>query len=242
MKQTILFDLGGVLLREAEANLHKAHDSELQYLLNNNVARVKIFNRAFDFVALVSGVDLKAAWLIGTKSGHEIAQLIKTHIDNPEHTYFFTDEYERTLIKYGIEYVITPELLTQLTEIIDEGLKFLHECKASGIEVGIISNWDPISFEILRNQLPKFFILFPEKNIIIPHMAGATKPSREIYEYAIQKMNVDPAHCFFIDDSRANVEGARICGIKSVHHTNWHQTKEELLQHGLKLSQQEEKP
>jgi len=235
MKQTVLFDLGGVLLREAEANLHKAHDSELQYLLNNKIPRIKIFNRAFEFVAMLAGQDYKTDWIIGTKSGNEIAQIIKQHIDNPAHASFFTDEYERSLIKHGIDYIIDPALLAQLTDIIQEGVQFVEECKANGIEVGIISNWDPISFGILRAQIPHFFTLFPEHHIIIPHIAGAVKPSRAIYEYAIKTMNVDPVHCFFIDDSKSNVEGAQKYGITAVHHIDWKKTKEELIASGLRL-------
>ena len=166
-------------------------------------------------------------------------QIIKANIDNPAYASFFTDEYERTLIKHGIEYVITPELLVQLTEVIEEGLEFLRACKASGIEVGIISNWDPISFGILRAQIPEFFSLFPEHHITLPHIAGAAKPSRAIYEHALQKMNVDRAHCFFIDDSKVNVIAAQEYGIMSVHHTDWKTTKQELMLCGLKLKDME---
>jgi HAD superfamily hydrolase (TIGR01509 family) len=235
MKQTVIFDLGGVLLREAEVNLHKVENDELLQLLNTQTDRLRIFNRAFAFAAFIDGIDYKTDWIIGTRSGDEIVQKIKEHIHNAAYDSFFRDEHERMLIKHGIEYIVTPHLLTQLTEIINEGLAFVQQCKASNIEVAIISNWDPISFAILRAQMPLLFDLFHADMIIIPHLVGAAKPSLAIYDYAIKKMNVDPAHCFFVDDSHANVEGAQRYGIKSVHHKNWDETKEELIKYGLKL-------
>ncbi len=235
MKQLVIFDLGGVLLREAEANLHKAESHELSTLLGNQAAPIKIFNRAFEFAALVCSPDCKVEWLLGTRSGNEIVQTIKEHIHNAAYDSFFNDEYGRALITHGIEFVLVPELLVELTELIEEGAAFVNACKANDIEVGIISNWDPTSFELIKRKMPSFFSLFDENNTIIPQMAGAIKPSLEIYDYAVKKMNVDPVHCFFVDDSKTNVEGAHRYGIKSVHHTNWEETKKELIRHGLKL-------
>ena len=51
----------------------------------------------------------------------------------------------------------------------------------------------------------------------------------------MQKMNVDPAHCFFIDDSKINVIAAQEYGITAVHHSDWKTTKQELIIYGLKL-------
>jgi FMN phosphatase YigB (HAD superfamily) len=126
-------------------------------------------------------------------------------------------------------------VLLQDAQVIEQGLAFVKECIENNLNIGIISNWDPISFGIMRAQIPEFFNLFPEQNIIIPHLAGAAKPSREIYEHALQKMNADRAHCFFIDDSKVNVIAAQEYGMTAVHHTDWKATREELIICGLKL-------
>lgn len=124
-------------------------------------------------------------------------------------------------------------------QVIEEGLAFVRECVENNLNIGIISNLDPISFDMLCEKIPHLFTLFPEHHITIPHMAGAAKPSRTIYEYAIQKMNVEPMHCFFIDDSKVNALAAQECGITSVHHIDWKTTKEELILCGLKLMDME---
>lgn len=122
-------------------------------------------------------------------------------------------------------------------QIVEQGLAFVCECVANNITIGIISNVDSALFDVVREQLPHLFTLFPEHHITLPHVAGAAKPSREIYEYAIKKMNVDPVHCFFIDDSKTNVIAAQEYGITSVHHVDWKTTKKELIVCGLKLKE-----
>lgn len=232
--QTIIFDLGGVLLREAESNLHKAPDTNLQHALAD-LPGIKIFNRAFEFVALVGGHTYKTEWLLGTMSGQEIVECIQNNIDKPEFTHFFKSEAERNLIKHGISFVLLPEPLAELTEIIDEGFVFLKKCKARNIRVAIISNWDPLSFDTIQSKFPDFFVEFDRNLVVIPHMVGTLKPHAEIYEYTVKQLACAPTECFFVDDSTTNVEGAQKIGIKSVHHKNWQQTEQELIDLGLAL-------
>ncbi len=234
-QQAVIFDLGGVLLREAEVNLHKAKSDSLQKVLSGEFPKTKIFNRAFEFAALFCGPNCKSGWILGTVSGHEIVSKIKENIDKSEHDKFFKDQYERDLIKHGIEFILLPDLLVNLTEIIHEGLEFIKKCKSSGIKLSIISNWDPESFDLLKTKMPELFSLFEEAHIIIPQMVGKIKPELEIYERTVKKINVDPEFCFFVDDSKSNIEGAQRYGIKSVHHKNWQETEKELIKHGLKL-------
>lgn len=234
-QQAVIFDLGGVLLREAEVNLHRAQSENLQRILADKPQAIRIFNRAFEFAALLCGAQCKYGWILGTVSGHEIVSKIKENIDKQEHDGFFQNHYERGLIKHGIEFVVLPDLLVDLTETIHEGLEFVKKCKSSGIKVSIISNWDPQSFEILKTKIPELFSLFDETLIIIPQMVGKIKPEWEIYDYTVKKINLDASQVFFVDDSTANVEGAQKYGIKSVHHKNWQETEHELKKQGLKL-------
>jgi FMN phosphatase YigB (HAD superfamily) len=120
-------------------------------------------------------------------------------------------------------------------QVIEEGLAFVRECLANNLAIGIISNLDSVTLSIVREKMPHLFTLFPEHHITLPHMAGVAKPSREIYEHALQKMNVEPMHCFFIDDSKVNVIAAQEYGMTAVHHTDWKATREELIICGLKL-------
>jgi FMN phosphatase YigB (HAD superfamily) len=123
-------------------------------------------------------------------------------------------------------------------QVIQEGLAFVRECIANNLNVGIISNLNSVTFDIVREQMPHLFILFPEQHITLPHIAGSAKPSRAIYEHAMQKMNVEPTHCFFIDDSKVNVIAAQEYGMTAVHHGDWKTTRKELILCGLRLKEQ----
>lgn len=47
------------------------------------------------------------------------------------------------------------------------------------------------------------------------------KPEREFYELAAEGLGLDPEMCLFIDDSMANVEGARAVGMEAIHYTDF---------------------
>lgn len=55
------------------------------------------------------------------------------------------------------------------------------------------------------------------EDIIVSGEVGLTKPGREIYELAINRFDIAPEASLFIDDSKANVEGAEALGIRGHH-------------------------
>jgi FMN phosphatase YigB (HAD superfamily) len=233
MKQTIFFDLGGVILREAESNLHKAEDTQLQKILNGSLPTYKIFYPAFELAQHFCGNNCQANWFLGTTTGQEIVSAIEDNIDKSEYDYLFANQELRSLIKHGSKHVLLPDLATNLTEIIDEALLFLEKCKKKNIEIAIISNWDPYSFELIKNKFPELFNLFPEQNIIIPAQIGVCKPSVKIYEHAIKKLECNLNESFFVDDNQKNIESSQSYGITSIHHKNWEDTETELKSRGL---------
>ena len=235
MKQTIFFDLGGVILREAESNLHKADDKELQKILNGSLPTYKIFYPAFEFAQHFCGNNCQTNWFLGTTTGQEIVSAIEHNIDKSEYDHLFVNQELRSLIKYGSKHVLLPDLATTLTEIIDGSVEFIEKYRKNNIEIALISNWDPYSFESIKNKFPQLFNLFPEQNIFIPQKAGTCKPSLEIYEHAIKKLECNLNESFFVDDNQRNIEAAQNYGITSVHHKNWTTTQNELRSRGLQI-------
>lgn len=135
-----------------------------------------------------------------------------------------------------MRFILLPEFNVDLTIPFEEGVTFINFCKKSNLEMGIISNWDPISFPIIKGRFPQIFDLFEDKNMVIPQMVGHVKPSLEIYEFSHNRFSdVAKEQCFFVDDNLKNIEAARSYGIKAVHHRNWSQTEQELVEQGLKL-------
>lgn len=228
----IIFDLGGVLLREAEINLQNVIPAHIPIeLIDGKPPR--IFNRMFEFVNHIYGKDCKRSWIIGTISGEEIVQNIHAVIESPEHEQFFKSVHERNLIKHGSEYILLPEQLVALTQLQEEGFEFIKRCKQKGIRIVMLSNWDPTSFIVAKEKFKELFALCNEEDIIIPAYAGYIKPEPEIFAYVIKKTGVDASKAFFVDDSAVNVAAGQKHGITSIVHRSWQQTEQELKEKGL---------
>lgn len=76
--------------------------------------------------------------------------------------------------------------------------------------------------------------LFDE--IIISSEIGFAKPSKEIFDYTLQKLKADHNEVIFIDDRRENIQAAERLGIKSLVFTNAEKLKHELECLGITLS------
>jgi FMN phosphatase YigB (HAD superfamily) len=224
----IIFDLGGVVFKEPEHFVFDTLASEIRAHFPHDFKPPRIFLRAFDFANLVAQRDLKMPWLFGDISGTEIARHILDHIDNPIHATFFTSEYERLLIKHGAIMMFDPEQLTVWTLLNQEAFALIKQCKTNGIRVLILSNWDPLSFPLIKQKYPELFECFAESNIFIPATTGYSKPDKKVYQFVLDALMVKPEECYFIDDSKKNVEAAAEMGIKAILHSNWPETIQKL--------------
>lgn len=54
-------------------------------------------------------------------------------------------------------------------------------------------------------------------NILVSYMLGMRKPDAAVYERALARFDARASDAFFVDDSLANVEGARAVGITALH-------------------------
>jgi len=62
---------------------------------------------------------------------------------------------------------------------------------------------------------------------------GARKPQQEFFGAVLAVLGVDADQCLVVDDSPANVEGARAAGLDAVLHTSTAQLRTELVARGL---------
>ena len=87
---------------------------------------------------------------------------------------------------------------------------FILRLKNAGYKVYLLSNATPRFFDVYQNypaicQLDGFFISALYKLI---------KPQPEIYDAFCKKFNLVPEECFFIDDMKVNIDGARAFGMQ----------------------------
>lgn len=89
----------------------------------------------------------------------------------------------------------------------------LHELRAQGLRLGVISNFD----SRLRNILNELGIGSIFEDIVLSWEAKAAKPDRKIYSRAVDGMGISPGQAMYVGDSvREDAEGARAAGLRPV--------------------------
>lgn len=96
-----------------------------------------------------------------------------------------------------------------------ELVRLIHSLRAAGYKTGLLSN-DSARLELkLRDELA-IYELFDA--VIISANIGLMKPDPSAYHAMTEALSVAPEHCVFIDDMRANVEGAEAFGMHAIHY------------------------
>ncbi|MEA3535660.1 HAD family phosphatase [Rhizobium sp. CC-YZS058] len=84
----------------------------------------------------------------------------------------------------------------------------------AGCDVTMLTNFAEDTFREAQAKFP--FLAWP-RGVTVSGEKRQIKPDREIYDTHVQAFDLDPAASLFIDDSLANVEGARAAGWQAVH-------------------------
>lgn len=100
------------------------------------------------------------------------------------------------------------------------------------LKVGVISNEgrEVNDYRITNFGLRDFIDFFISSSFV--HLR---KPDRDIYKIALDVAQVSPEEAVYVDDRAMFVQIAGECGLKSIHHTNYENTKSALAQIGLAL-------
>ena len=163
---------------------------------------------------------LMCAWLQGNISNDEIKTLIHQEIN--QHPEWFECNAEKRIIIKTIELIFTPELLINSRKTSKAGIAFLKKCKNEGHKIYGLSNWDAESYVLLQQKYPELFELFD--GVVISGEVNANKPHENIYQALINRYDLEPKDCWFIDDQKENVAAAQKLGINAiVHNSTFHQ-------------------
>lgn len=112
----------------------------------------------------------------------------------------------------------------------DESVAILERFIAEGHDVTLLTNFGNDTFNEAQERYP---FLKKARGVTVSARVGLLKPQREIYEHHAEAFGLDPKYCLFIDDSAANVEGAKACGWQAVQFTTPGKLKEDLADYGL---------
>ena len=69
---------------------------------------------------------------------------------------------------------------------------------------------------------------------VFSHEVGLEKPDPRVYLYTLQRHGLTATRTVFIDDVIANVEGAVAVGLRAIHYQSYVQTRQELVNLGLR--------
>lgn len=143
------------------------------------------------------------------------ALLIEAHPDRVEHIRAFRRHWHEMVSHAYVESVAIMETLI-----------------AQQRDVTMLTNFAADTFREARKLFP--FLDMP-RGVTVSGEVGLIKPDLAIYEKHSRDFDLSPAHTLFIDDSPANVEGARLAGWNAVLFTDPEKLKSDLAAHGIAL-------
>ncbi len=101
---------------------------------------------------------------------------------------------------------------------IDHTVELLKQLKAAGQHrLLALTNWSAETFPV---ALARYEFLHWFEGIVVSGEEGVIKPDRKIYEILVERYDLNPATCVFIDDNETNAAAAAQVGIKGIHFTS----------------------
>lgn len=116
---------------------------------------------------------------------------------------------------------------------VEGSVAILDELRAGGIPCYAITNFNHETFDIASRHFP---FLDGFHGVVVSGRERVVKPDRRIYQLLCSRYGLAPADCLFIDDSAANVEGARAAGMRAHHFSEPETLRAELKAAGLPLA------
>jgi 2-haloacid dehalogenase len=132
--------------------------------------------------------------------------------------------YEREVLALADRWIET------IGPVIDGTIAILAELRARSVPLYALSNWNAETFALVE---PHHEFLGWFDGIVISGREGVTKPDPAIYRLLCERHGLAPQHALFVDDSPANVEGARATGMPALRFADASTLRAELVAVGL---------
>ena len=97
--------------------------------------------------------------------------------------------------------------------IYTEVFPLLVALKEKGHRIFVLSNTSPVFYELLKDQLSPLAEILD--GFVLSCDIKAIKPDRKMFEEILQKYELDPSNCIFLDDVEENTKVAESLGIKA---------------------------
>lgn len=96
---------------------------------------------------------------------------------------------------------------------IENSVKLLKELKAKGYNLYYLSNFQELAYDYIIKEY-EFFGLFDGG--VASFAEKLMKPDKDIYEKLMERYDLNPDECLFMDDTALNIDGAEKVGIKGI--------------------------
>jgi 2-haloacid dehalogenase len=126
-----------------------------------------------------------------------VADAVARHPQHAVHIRAYRDRWEETL-----------------GGAIDGTVALLDELRSRPLRLLALTNWSAETFPIGQRHFP-FLDWF--EGVVVSGVEKLIKPDRAIYELLLRRYGVAAERAVFIDDSKANVDGARHAGLHAIH-------------------------
>lgn len=113
---------------------------------------------------------------------------------------------------------------------IDGSVVLMRQLIANGMDVTLLTNFASDTFREAQTMFP--FLLEP-RGVTVSGDVKVIKPDLEIYRIHTEAFGLEPAVTLFIDDSDANVKGARAFGWQAVLFTGPEQLRADFQRFGI---------
>ena len=118
----------------------------------------------------------------------------------------------------------------QLLTPIEGTIEILRVLNSAGYKNYVLSNYQLLAFQNVTKRFD-FFSCFDGG--IISYKEKLLKPEKDIYDKLIKKYNIDPKESIFIDDTKENVESAKLLGFKTILFTDSIDLREKLAEYNV---------
>ncbi|MEX6504857.1 HAD family hydrolase [Jiella sp. M17.18] len=115
----------------------------------------------------------------------------------------------------------------------DDTVAILRELLAAGVDVTMLTNFASDTFREAQGIYP---FLTESRGVTVSGDIRLIKPDRAIYDHHVESFGLTPGNTLFIDDSAANVEGARAAGWQAIQFVAPHQLRADLKALGLPVA------
>ncbi len=100
-------------------------------------------------------------------------------------------------------------------------------------DIAIYTNNGPLVKDHLETLLPEAAAIFEQR--FCSYEFGTKKPDPESFTRLVNSLGRKPEDCWFIDDKKSNVQGARIAGLRGHHFRHAEQLVEEAKELGFQV-------